>query len=458
MDRTLAVRAISLYAPAMLVALGCALRPPGRRRAIAAVLGCAWSLPSLLLVNILAQRVGWWSFASESGAIASVPGDLLLGWMLLWGAVPVLLAPKTPLTAVVAALALLDVATMPLAVPVVRLGHHWLVGEVACIVVALVPAQLLARWTWRGRRVGVRAAMQAIVFSAVLLWIFPELILLNTAGSWAQLRHTWNLFGGMHLQLAMIPAVMGLSAVQEFAVRGQGTPLPFDPPKRLVTSGPYAYVANPMQLSMVLVLTCWGLIIGSGWMLLAGPISIAYSVGLAAWDEASDLGERFGAPWRSYRQHVRAWIPRLRPFHRSIDASIDSMGAAELDAEPLCPARLYVAASCGPCSEVAAWFAERSPRGLEIVPAELHPARDLERITYDAGDGSAEEEGLAALARALEHINLGWALLGWIVRLPVLCAVLQLIVDASGGAPRTVVRSASRASSDSETSAAACAR
>jgi hypothetical protein len=235
----------------------------------------------------------------------------------------------------------------------------------------------------------------------------------------------------------MMSGLMGLSAVQEFAMRGRGTPIPFDPPRRLVTSGPYAYVANPMQLSMVLVVTAWGLVIGSGWMMLAGPIAFAYSVGLASWDEESDLGRRFGTPWRSYRRYVRAWIPRLRPYHASLDATSDADVAS--------PARLYVAASCERCSEVAAWFAERRPRGLEIVPAESHPTRDLERITYDPGDGGREEEGIAAIARALEHVHLGWALLGELVRLPLVRPVLQLIVDASGGEARRVNRTSPRA-------------
>lgn len=78
------------------------------------------------------------------------------------------------------------------------------------------------------------------------------------------------------------------------------------------------------------------------------------------------------------------------------------------------------------------------------MPTELHPTRDLDRITYDPGDGTADEDGVAALARSLEHINIGLALLGWVVRLPLVRPVLQLIVDASGGAPRTVRRTSSQ--------------
>jgi Phospholipid methyltransferase len=34
---------------------------------------------------------------------------------------------------------------------------------------------------------------------------------------------------------------------------GSGTPLPFDPPQRLVTEGPYRFVRNPQAIAMVLM-------------------------------------------------------------------------------------------------------------------------------------------------------------------------------------------------------------
>src|SRR5260370_7780895 len=39
-----------------------------------------------------------------------------------------------------------------------------------------------------------------------------------------------------------------------FAVRGRGTPLPLDPPKKLVVVGPYRIVRNPMYWSVAFVM------------------------------------------------------------------------------------------------------------------------------------------------------------------------------------------------------------
>lgn len=60
---------------------------------------------------------------------------------------------------------------------------------------------------------------------------------------------------------------------------------------------------------------------------------------------------------------------------------------------------------------------------------------------------SAKGQGLGlsivhAIARGLEHLHLGWAMLGWAVRLPGVAWFLQLLVDASGGGPRDVAQSA----------------
>ena len=85
-------------------------------------------------------------------------------------------------------------------------------------------------------------------------------------------------------------------------------------------------------------------------------------------------------------------------------------------------------------------IAAMRPVGLVVMPAEDHPSRDLLRITYAPADGGAEEEGVAAFARALEHVNLAVALPAMAMRLPIIRPILQVIVDASGGGPMRVSR------------------
>jgi protein-S-isoprenylcysteine O-methyltransferase Ste14 len=96
-----------------------------------------------------------------------------------------------------------------------------------------------------------------------------------------------------------------------FAVRGQGTPLPLDPPKKLVVEGPYRIVRNPMY---------WG--VGS---VVLGEAAIFHSVALAElavvfavgvilfvlFIEEPGLKMKFGAEYEGYCRQVPRWIPRV---------------------------------------------------------------------------------------------------------------------------------------------------
>jgi hypothetical protein len=103
---------------------------------------------------------------------------------------------------------------------------------------------------------------------------------------------------------------------------------------------------------------------------------------------------------------------------------------------------LYIAGGCGLCRSVRRLVERLQPDDVEIIPAEEHPTRDLERITYATRDGSFEAEGLQAVARALEHVNFVFAFCAFLIRLPVISAIVQLVVDAVGGEARPIRRSA----------------
>ena len=437
MDSVSILRAAALYVPLLLTAVAWLAWKPNRRERAAAMLATAWNVPALLVLHAAARRFGWWGYGVTDATLAGFPIDLYLGWAVAWGALPSLLGRRAPVAVLVAFAVAVDVIAMPRLTPVVQLGETWLIGEIAAILTCLVPAQLLAVWTRRDSHVLRRAALQAIAFAGLLLGVLSAVILQQSGGSWSALtaRPAW--LTGMLLQLLLVPALLGVSAVQEFAIRGHGTPVPFDPPKRLVTTGPYAYVRNPMQLSAALVMLGWGAALESWWVAAGAVMAVLYGSGFAAGDEHGDLDRRFGHSWRAYARAVRSWIPRWRPIdareHTDSDALGDA-GAAE------CPpgATLYVAEECGPCSQVRGWFEARHPVGLTIMAAERHPTRSLTRITYDPGDGTGDRAGVAAVARALEHINFAWALVGMFARLPGVNWFLQIVTDASGGAPKNL--------------------
>src|ERR1700687_3800072 len=84
-------------------------------------------------------------------------------------------------------------------------------------------------------------------------------------GFWTVLMPYWLLPRGARPDLHGVGAVGGVliaagivlyfaCAFWGFALRGRGTPLPLDPPKRLVMEGPYRVVRNPMYWSVGFVM------------------------------------------------------------------------------------------------------------------------------------------------------------------------------------------------------------
>lgn len=93
---------------------------------------------------------------------------------------------------------------------------------------------------------------------------------------------------------------------------GVGTPLPLDPPRRLVTCGPYRWVRNPQGIAMVLMVLGQVIAVRSLalWVLL--PLTVAYLELLVGPWEARQLNRDFGAEYESYSRRVRKWLPQFR--------------------------------------------------------------------------------------------------------------------------------------------------
>ena len=406
------VRGVGLFGPVLAVAVVIRYRPPGQREIAALILGCGWNVLALAGVNAVALRAGWWSFAAEGGVVAGVPVDLLLGWAVLWGGAGVLALRRLSLPLVAGLAVWLDLAAMPMGAPVLRLGDSWPTGETAAVVAGLVPGLLLARWTVTGRLLMVRVAMQAVL--AVGLMIVLPITLSSVPA-----RPGWTL--GLAAQVLIVPAALTVAAVREFARTGRGTPLPYDPPVHLVTTGPYAYVRNPMQTGMTLSYLVLGLL--DPRFLIGAVVAVSYGAGLAAWHEDVQLRDLHGAAWIRYRSAVRPWLPRARPYAGTPAAVV------------------WIAGGCDRCSPVAGWITRRAPVALTVRAAETHPT-GLRRMTYERSDG-VRAEGVAAWAHAAGHLHLGWALAGWALLLPGAGRFAQLCADAFGAGPaRVPVRSA----------------
>jgi protein-S-isoprenylcysteine O-methyltransferase Ste14 len=114
--------------------------------------------------------------------------------------------------------------------------------------------------------------------------------------------------------LIALGVVLLLSCFARFALVGRGTPAPIAPPERLVVSGAYAHVRNPMYVALV------ALILGQAALLpdvrLAGYAALVWLVShlfVLGYEEPT-LRRSFPEDYRAFFAAVPRWIPRLTPW------------------------------------------------------------------------------------------------------------------------------------------------
>ena len=109
--------------------------------------------------------------------------------------------------------------------------------------------------------------------------------------------------------LMIAGGILGLVCAGTFVARGQGTPAPFDAPKKFVAIGPYRYVRNPMYIGGLLLLAGFGLYQHSvSILILAAALSGVVHLLVVLYEEPALLKE-FGETYQEYCSATRRWIP-----------------------------------------------------------------------------------------------------------------------------------------------------
>ena len=136
-------------------------------------------------------------------------------------------------------------------------------------------------------------------------------------------RYFGLLSGGLHGSwrfLGIFPLCLGayvaLRCAFAFAWTGLGTPLPLDPPCRLVINGLYRCVRNPMYLGMALFLIgewlLWGSDLRRAVAYFAGS-GIAVTLFVMLHEEPS-LRRKFPESYAEYSRHVPRFLPRVHAW------------------------------------------------------------------------------------------------------------------------------------------------
>lgn len=107
-----------------------------------------------------------------------------------------------------------------------------------------------------------------------------------------------------------------LSATIIMLIRiGRGTLAPWSPTRRLVISGMYSYVRNPMISGVMIALLGESLIFHSAnifvWLVVFFSVNHVYFIA----SEEPGLARTFGGEYLKYKRNVPRWIPRLTPWN-----------------------------------------------------------------------------------------------------------------------------------------------
>src|SRR5260370_31284537 len=92
-------------------------------------------------------------------------------------------------------------------------------------------------------------ALRAAIFGSgfIFLWGWVALGLHNRYDtSLGFALAGWTRVSGVALMAA--GGTLAFACIATFVTRGEGTPAPFDPPRKFVAAGPYQFVRNPMYI------------------------------------------------------------------------------------------------------------------------------------------------------------------------------------------------------------------
>lgn len=159
------------------------------------------------------------------------------------------------------------------------------------------------------RAIVLRSVVYAMGYFVLFYFMLPAVVL---SSSFGRPHFPADKIREMVL-LLMLFSLPGAWAAGQFAISGRGTPLPLDPTRKLIVTGPYAYVRNPMQISVVGVTAIWAYVTCS--YAMWGYFAIlVLGIQLLRIHEEDGLHRRFGDRYKRYSRRVWLWVPKLIPY------------------------------------------------------------------------------------------------------------------------------------------------
>lgn len=111
-----------------------------------------------------------------------------------------------------------------------------------------------------------------------------------------------------------IGAAVLIECFIRFARTSGGTPAPLAPSERLVVTGLYRFVRNPMYVGVLMLILGQALVFASAALLAYGvAIWMAFHIFVVGFEERR-LRAEFPEAYAAYFENVPRWLPRLTPW------------------------------------------------------------------------------------------------------------------------------------------------
>ena len=183
------------------------------------------------------------------------------------------------------------------------------------VVLGRVPTEwlLVGPFAARPARAGARHGLMTVA-QIVILWgaslVVVPLVIAGLERRWGLNLPSAPAAAVLGVVVLVLATALGISSAVAMTRRGLGTPLPAATATRLVVSGPYRLVRNPMAIAGVAQAVAVGLLLGS-WLVVAYALagSLMWNYAIRPHEER-DLEQRFGDQYQRYREAVRCWVPR----------------------------------------------------------------------------------------------------------------------------------------------------
>ncbi|MDH5433312.1 MAG: isoprenylcysteine carboxylmethyltransferase family protein [Gammaproteobacteria bacterium] len=139
-----------------------------------------------------------------------------------------------------------------------------------------------------------------LLTATIMWWLnqhYPLKVLFE--GNWTLMGYGFIAFGLLFDSTALVKFMQNKTSIN---------PIKPEKASQLVTSGLYRLTRNPMYFGLLLLLTGWGILLGSLAPLLMIPLFVWVITSQQIKPEEAILQQKFGQAYLDYKQQVRRWI------------------------------------------------------------------------------------------------------------------------------------------------------